>query len=158
MLHFTQTTRKILSFLSEEGLRTISLPCDNSSGNLEAANLPKLEREVRIFFVGSGEQNFGLLSWCNLCEPQGFPNCAARHPLPAELRVCACKELLSAHCLSPPHLPLFHSNPPTEGEVAAQAGSSGDVLGFSDFRSCYSDSGSCLSSFSIPGSQTERKS
>lgn len=40
---------KILSFLSEEGLRMISLPCDNSSENLEAVDLPKFSGGGRDF-------------------------------------------------------------------------------------------------------------
>lgn len=45
---------KILSFLGEEGLRIISLPRDNSSGKLEAVDLPKFG--VFLCVVGSGER------------------------------------------------------------------------------------------------------
>lgn len=116
--------------------------------------------------------NSGLLSQCNLCAPQGFPNSAARQltglrqrpgcRLPA-LRVLACKELPVLPAARPPASPplFFCSNPPAEEEVAAWLWNcTGKGLGgyTGIFTSSYPDLGSCLSSFSIPGRQPEKKS
>lgn len=117
--------------------------------------------------------NSGLLSQCNLCAPQGFPNSAARQltglrqrpgcRLPA-LRVLACKELPVLPAARPPaSAPFFFLLKilPRRKKFAAWMRSrTGRGLGgyTGIFTSSYPDLGSCLSSFSIPGRQPEKKS
>lgn len=139
----------------------ISLPCDNSSGNLEEAALPKLGMGGVDFFLWlrrAKALNLGLLSQCNLCVLQGFPNSAAR----LQSYVCMhSKSSCSAHCLSPhisPSFPFKSSHPGRSCCTAEELHWQGARGMFWDFRSCYSDLGSCLSSFSIPGNQPEKKS
>lgn len=145
----------------------ISLPCDNSSGNLEAVDLPKGGGGGGFFLWlrRAKALNLGLLSQCNLCVPQGFPNSAARQPLlAARLQSYVCmhsKSSCSAHCLSPhisPSFPFKSSHPGRSCCTAEELRWQGARGMYWDFRSCYSDLGSCLSSFSIPGSQPEKKS
>ena len=109
--------KKILSFLCEEGLRIISLPCDNSSGKLEAVDLPKLgffcvllaqeskSTEFRIVVSVQPLCAAGLPKLCS--QAADWPPPAAR--LPAASATCARMQraACSACCLTSRISPSF---------------------------------------------------
>lgn len=157
---------KIPWFLCEEGLRIVSLLCDSSPGKLEAADLPTFG--IAFYLVGSGEQRHwivvsvralwatGLLKLHNRAADQPLAGArlwavGATHANSSILSVCL------AFCVSP----SFCSSCPVEEEAVAvglrsctdrELGESVEI-----FQAQSPDSGSCLPSFSIPGSKSEKK-
>lgn len=98
-------------------VRMVSLPCDNSSGQLEAEDLPKLGF-LCVCVVGSGEQKHCIQNCCLsatfVCRRASqtpwsraadWPPAPASLRLPA-LRVHACKEQPGEQA-GPRLLPLF---------------------------------------------------
>jgi len=144
---------KILSFLCEEGQRIVSLSCDNSSGKLEAVDLPELG-EFCVLAQESKSTEFGIVVSVQPLCTAGLPKLCSQQPGSGCPRCMCTRAKSSLPCLLPHHPPhpasLLGSSHEGGTRCAAEEMCGQGARGiYWDFQSCYSDWASCLLGYSI---------